>query len=70
MDMIGHQAIRPDLCPGLVGRLAEQVAVERVVDILEKGLAASIAALGDVVRHPGDHDSCQARHPSYLASCS
>ena len=54
MDMVGHQAIGPDLRIRLAGRFAEQVTIQRVVRILEEGLAAPIAALRHVVRDTGE----------------
>jgi len=58
VDMVGHQAIGPDLRTRLAGRFAEQVAIQRVVRILEEGLAAPVATLRHVVRDVRDHDSC------------
>jgi hypothetical protein len=46
-----------------VGRAAifrEQVAIERIVGLLEEGARAAVAALGDVVRVTGDNDTGEA----------
>ena len=49
VDMVGHQAIAPDLRARPVRRLGEQIAIERVVAVLEEGLRAPVAALGHVI---------------------
>ena len=56
MNVIGHQAIGPDLdrCP--TAALGEDVAIERVIVWFEEDALAAIAALGHMMRKPGnDH---------------
>jgi len=53
MNVVGHQAVAPDLCTGLRRRLGEKIAVQPVITLFEKGLLAPVAALGHVIRQSG-----------------
>jgi hypothetical protein len=64
MDVVGHQAIGPDLAARATRRLGEEVAVERVVAVLEKGLLPAIAALGHVIGDAGKDDAREPGHAS------
>jgi len=50
MDMIGHQAISPDLRIGATCRRRDQTAVEPIILGPEKHRLATIAAPGDMMR--------------------
>ena len=69
MDMIGHQAIGPDLGMRPLRRLREEIEVERIIRVLEEGRLAAVAALGHgcgrpemtrrgrrAIDHPGGQD--------------
>ena len=45
VDMVGHQAIAPDLDMGPAGRFGEQVEIELIIPIFEEGLLAPVTAL-------------------------
>jgi hypothetical protein len=47
--MVGHEAIGPHRDAGLGGTFGEQVAVERIVAVLEEDLLPPIATLRDMV---------------------
>ncbi|MGC1467910.1 MAG: hypothetical protein WA793_00880 [Sphingorhabdus sp.] len=59
-DMVGHQAIGPDLRCGPLRRLRQKIAIERIVGIFEKGLRPAIAALGDVIGDAGNNEAGKA----------
>ncbi len=52
MNVIGHQA--PGPAQDTLGRAGRdhQIAIERVILLIEEGLLPPVAALGDVVRRP------------------
>lgn len=62
MDVVGHQAIGPDLDRRLGRRFAEQVAIEAVIRIAEERRLPPIAALGDMVRNVGNDQAGDASH--------
>lgn len=57
MNMVGHKAIAPDLCLGLVGPFAEQIDVQPVVSIIEEDLISPVSTLGNVAGMTGNYDS-------------
>jgi len=62
MDMVRHQAPRPDVDPcGATGR-CEEVAIQRVVVIAEERARPAVATLRHVVRQAGDNDTGKAGH--------
>ncbi len=68
--MVGHQAVCPHLDPGAPASFGQQVPIGLVVLVVEEGLLAAVAALGDVVRRPLDHHSGQSCHDLIVAwSC-
>ena len=69
MDVIGHQAVGPDLRTRPASRVREQVAVERVVTVLEKRLLAAVAALGHVIRIAGQHEARKTSHAATIVVC-
>jgi hypothetical protein len=58
--MVWYQASGPHLDSGGAAIFGEQVAIERVVVVAEKGTRAPIAPLGDMVRMAGDDDTGKA----------
>jgi len=60
VDMVGHQAMAPDLDPVLARLLGEQVTVEFMVGVREEHGLAPIAALGDMMRQAGDDETRDA----------
>jgi hypothetical protein len=62
VDVVGHQAIAPDLDPRALGRLREEVEIERVVGLLEEGLLPTVAALGYMMRQAGDDETRKTSH--------
>ena len=62
MDVVGHQAIGPDLDPEFAAGFGEPIAIERVVLVAEKDALAPIAALSDVVGNAGQDDASDAGH--------
>ena len=55
MDMIGHEAIAPDLSTGLFCRFTQQIFVKRIVALLKEGLRTPVAALCYVMRVTGNN---------------
>ena len=68
MDMIGHQAVRPDL--DLVGAapLPHELQVDPVIFIAKERLLPAVSPLGDVVRQARCDHSCQSGHDRRLSS--
>ena len=64
MDVVGHQAICPDLDAGLGRRRPQEIPVEAVIRSLEEGGFPPIAALGDVVRDARDYKPGDTSHAS------
>lgn len=64
--MVRHQAPRPHLDPGGASMFGQQVALQRVIGVLEEGTRPAVAALGHVVRMTGNDDTGEAGH---AASC-
>ena len=62
VDVIGHQAIAPHRDALAPARLAEEIAVERVVVVGEEHPLAPGAALGDLMGQVGDDETADARH--------
>ena len=64
MDVVGHQAVTPDLDRCLAAPLGHQFNVCRVVAIVEECLPATVASLRNVVRQTRNNpprQSCHAR---------
>ena len=57
MNVVRHETVGPDAAPGPARGLAEEVAVELLIGVLEEGLLAAIAALGDVIGNAGQDDA-------------
>ena len=67
MHVVRHQAIAPDLGLGLDRRFREQVAIQRIILIIEEGRLTSIAALRHMVREAWKHQTGKSRHDSHIA---
>ena len=66
MNMVGHQAIAPDLRSRLPRRLAQQIFVKRIVVIIEECWQATIASLGYMMRKARDNKAGKTSHGSKL----
>ena len=62
MHMVRHQAPGPHLDLGGAAIFGKQVAIQRIVAVVEKGARAAIAALGDMVRMTGNDDAGETGH--------
>lgn len=68
VNVVGHQAIGPDLSRrGLCG-LGQQLAIGEKIILLEKGRAATIAALRDMIGQSGDDEPGKSGDGSLLLS--
>ena len=56
MDVVGHQAVCPDVEPLFVGLAGEDTHVGSIVPVREEDLHPSRAALNDVMREIADDD--------------
>ena len=67
VDVIGHEAVRPDF--NLLGKaeLGHQLQVAEVILVAEKRLLPAVSPLGDVVRQTRDDDTCQSGHEGRLS---
>src|SRR5882672_10635693 len=63
MDVIGHEAIRPDLDAASVAPFGHQRHVQEVIVVAEEGLLSAISALRDVMRKIRDNGARETRHP-------
>lgn len=70
MDVVGHQAVGPGRDPGLGAGDCEEVEVSPVVVVLEEGLEAPVAPLGNVMRDARHHHPCEPGHGETLATGS
>jgi hypothetical protein len=72
--MVRHQTPGPHLDAGGLAIFGEQVAIQRIVAVLEERTRLAIAALGDMGGMAGDDDtgetspaaSCTRRHPASI----
>ena len=62
VNVVGHQAVSPDLGPAPPRRRADQIQIGPVVVITEEDLFAAVAPLGDVVSQVRNDDTGQAGH--------
>ncbi|MDX6751047.1 hypothetical protein SH611_14595 [Geminicoccaceae bacterium 1502E] len=67
MNVVGHQAPRPDLEAGGARVLAQEPLVEGVVVRAEEHLLAAVAALGNVVQQAGGDDAGETGHAARVA---
>jgi hypothetical protein len=66
MDMIRHQAIRPDRDVTPAAPLGHQGQVGPVIFVMEEGLHSSIPALGDMVGNTRGYEACYSWHGGTL----
>jgi hypothetical protein len=66
MNMVGHEAIGPNLDAKPPSRIREQIEIKLIVAILEKGRIPPVSALGDMVRDTGKDDAREACHTRIL----
>lgn len=66
VDVIGHQAVGPDLDPALPARLGHQVEIRDVVLVAEKRLLPTVPPLGNVMRITRYNHSCNPRHDAII----
>src|SRR3546814_13440759 len=57
VDMIGHQAIGPDLATRPLRRIGQQTEIEFIIPILEEGAPAPVAPLRHMVRDAGQDNA-------------
>lgn len=60
VNVIGHQAVAPDLNALLTAPLGHQFHVSRIVPVVEERLLSAVATLGDVVRQTRNDQSRQS----------
>ena len=58
--MAGHQAIGPHRDASLAAALGQQIAVQRIVAVLEEDFPPPVAALGDMMQQTGDDNAGDA----------
>jgi hypothetical protein len=68
VDMVGHQAVRPDLNVVDAARLRHQFQVRLIILIAKERWLAAISPLGEVVRQARYDNPCQSRHESSLST--
>jgi hypothetical protein len=66
VNMVGHQAIGPDLGLRAPRCIGQQIEIDRIIAVLEKGPLAPIAALGHMMRNAGHHEARKAGHVARL----
>src|SRR5580698_7800777 len=65
MHVVRHQAPCPRFDAGGAAIFGQQVAIERVIAVVEEGSRAAIAPLGDVVRMTGNDNTGEAGHEAW-----
>ena len=66
VDMVGHQAVGPDLDAAAIAPLAHQADVGLMILVGEKRAQTAVAPLRQVMREPGSHYARQPRHAGSL----
>ncbi len=62
MDMIGHEAIGPELELAVVGTNCEIRQVELAIEIGKEDIGAAVATVRDVIRDPGNDGAGDSDH--------
>jgi hypothetical protein len=62
VHMVRHQAPRPHLDLRSAACRAKQIAVQRIVFVMEKRPRPTVATLGDMMRHAGNDDTRKSGH--------
>src|SRR6266851_3538595 len=68
--MVGHQTIAPNLDLASGTPLGHQLEVSSVIIVAEESRESAIAALRDMVRHTGNHDTSQSSHEGKIPASS
>jgi hypothetical protein len=68
MDMIGHQAVRPDLDLVSAAPLSHQFQVALVIFVTKERLLSAVSALGDVMGQTSCDNTYQSSHDRRLSS--
>ncbi len=64
VNVIGHETIRPQPQPGLLGMSAQQVQIETIILGVKEDLLPAIASLGDMIRNVFQDNPGDSRHPT------
>src|SRR5208283_951294 len=67
MRMIRHQAISPDFHATLLAPMTHQLQIGGVILLAKERRLPTVPALGNMMRHPGNNDTCQSSHAVNLA---
>jgi len=70
VDMIGHQAVRPDLDIDILKHLGREHQIGGVVVVIEKGDLTPDATLGNVVWITRDDQPRKSRHRNLTITCT
>ena len=62
MDMVGHEAIRPDFGPSVRAALGEQIPIEGIVSLFKESPFPVVPPLGHMMREIGDDQSGKTGH--------
>ena len=68
VDVIGHEAVGPDLDLASTAPLPHQLQVAAVILVTEERLLSTVSPLRDVVRETRDDDTCQSGHEGRLSA--
>src|SRR5208282_5048706 len=67
LRMIRHQAISPDFHATLLAPMTHQLQIGGVILLAKERRLPTVPALGNMMRHPGNNDTCQSSHAVNLA---
>ena len=70
VDVVRHEAIRLHANPMVESVLPKQVEIKPPVGVAKKHLLAIVAAMADVMRQAGNHDSLGIRHNNIVQTSS
>ena len=68
MDVVGHQAIRPDRGAGGARGVGQELAIQLEIIVLKERRAAAVAALRDMIGHAGNDEAGKTGHGRLLLS--
>ena len=68
MNVIGHQAVRPNVDAALAAPLGHQIQVGRIIVVAKERLLPAVAPLRYVMRQAGHDQSRKPRHARILAN--
>ena len=64
VDVVGHEAIGPDLDTPAPDLFRQKIAVDLLVAVLKENRLAPVSTLGDVVGQSGNNDASETGHAS------